>query len=86
MEFHANGSAALGNPAGEVTILQTAPVQVKVPGHKCKLFIRGSVEFLFRTKKTLKTNSKRLNKMMVAKQEEQGTYCSPKPQNPNQKI
>lgn len=39
MEFHANGSAALGNPAGEVKILETVPVQVKVSGHKCKLFI-----------------------------------------------
>jgi len=39
MEFHANGSAALGNPTGEVKILETVPVQVKVAGHKCKLFI-----------------------------------------------
>lgn len=39
MQFHANGSAAIGNPAGEVKILETAPVQIKVPGHKCKLFI-----------------------------------------------
>jgi hypothetical protein len=41
MQFHANGSAALGNPAGEVKILETAPVQIKVPGHKCKLFIQA---------------------------------------------
>jgi hypothetical protein len=39
MEFHANGSGALGNPSGEVKILETAPVQIKVPGHKCKLFV-----------------------------------------------
>jgi hypothetical protein len=39
MEFHANGSAALGNPAGEVKILETVAVPIKVPGHKCKLFI-----------------------------------------------
>jgi len=39
MQFQANGSAELGNPAGEVKILETAPVQVKVAGHKCKLFI-----------------------------------------------
>jgi len=39
MEFHANGSLAVGNPAGEVKILETAAVQVKVQGQKCKLFI-----------------------------------------------
>jgi len=39
VEFHANGSASLGNPAGEVKILETAAIPVKVPGHKCKLFI-----------------------------------------------
>lgn len=42
MEFHANGSGAVGNPlGGEVAILETVPVQVKVPGHKCKLFIQA---------------------------------------------
>jgi hypothetical protein len=41
MEFHANGSAAIGNPAGEVTILETAPVAIKVAGHKCHLFVRA---------------------------------------------
>jgi hypothetical protein len=42
MEFHANGSVAVGNPnppGGEVKILETAPVEVKVAGQKCKLFI-----------------------------------------------
>jgi hypothetical protein len=39
MEFHANGSAALGNPSGEVKILETAAVPIKVQGRKCKLFI-----------------------------------------------
>ena len=39
MEFHANGSLAPGSPSGEVKILETAPVQVKVSGQKCNLFI-----------------------------------------------
>jgi hypothetical protein len=43
MEFHANGSAAIGNPAGEVKILETAPVTVKARGRKCKIFIRPQV-------------------------------------------
>jgi hypothetical protein len=39
MEFHANGSGALGNPSGEVAILETVPVQIKVAGRKCHLFV-----------------------------------------------
>ncbi len=46
MEFHANGSVALGNPnpGGEVKILETAPVEMRVAGQKCKLFIPAQTD------------------------------------------